>query len=474
MKQKITLDEVKKHKAVDSLWIILNNNVYDVTRMVASGTHPGGLDPLLLVAGNDATDAFNNYHPAYVQKRLAAYCIGELEPCDRTIDSALLHDYRDLQAAFESEGLHEINHWYFAKLYLWCAALLVLALGLTLLGSSTAVRLAGAATLGLFIQQILFLAHDAGHSGVTHQLVVDRWLGLLFGPLLTGISMVWWKHDHNMHHFATNSIQHDCHFCAMPVLAADTGMFRWFLSSLKAGQALQMISKWLVGHQDLTFFPVMFLVGRINLHLKGIFYVLGLICQRCKAEGMSFLLRVEGRHCVLDFAGCFVYFAWFSFLVSTLPCAWEQVLYVGIVHAVAGIIHLQICINHYPMPVFHGVPQEMVAGSVRKSWPSMHLSRTTNVECPTWMDWFHGGLHLQIEHHLWPRIPRHNLRAIQPRTIAFCKAHGIPYNSLPFFPAIWFLYDHMVKVAEEVQKLPSDQIPSIWDSITYKAACLEG
>lgn len=35
-----------------------------------------------------------------------------------------------------------------------------------------------------------------------------------------------------------------------------------------------------------------------------------------------------------------------------------------------------------------------------------------DVDCPTYLDWLHGGLHMQVSHHLFPRVPRHNLRAV--------------------------------------------------------------
>jgi len=33
-----------------------------------------------------------------------------------------------------------------------------------------------------------------------------------------------------------------------------------------------------------------------------------------------------------------------------------------------------------------------------------------NVKTHPWFDWVHIGLQFQIEHHLFPRLPRHNLR----------------------------------------------------------------
>jgi hypothetical protein len=34
-------------------------------------------------------------------------------------------------------------------------------------------------------------------------------IGLVVGPLLTGISTAWWKRNHNAHHVVTNSVTHD-------------------------------------------------------------------------------------------------------------------------------------------------------------------------------------------------------------------------------------------------------------------------
>jgi fatty acid desaturase len=38
-----------------------------------------------------------------------------------------------------------------------------------------------------------------------------------------------------------------------------------------------------------------------------------------------------------------------------------------------------------------------------------------------------GGLNYQIEHHLFPSMPRPNLRRSQPLIRSFCQQHGISY-----------------------------------------------
>jgi fatty acid desaturase len=39
-----------------------------------------------------------------------------------------------------------------------------------------------------------------------------------------------------------------------------------------------------------------------------------------------------------------------------------------------------------------------------------------------------GGLNYQIEHHLFPSMPRPNLRHARPVVQAFCAARGIAYH----------------------------------------------
>lgn len=55
MKQ-FSVGDVSHHKSEDDCWIILNNDVYDVTSFLHE--HPGGKDVLFKYAGQDATRGF--------------------------------------------------------------------------------------------------------------------------------------------------------------------------------------------------------------------------------------------------------------------------------------------------------------------------------------------------------------------------------------------------------------------------------
>jgi cytochrome b involved in lipid metabolism len=57
VQKQITMDEVSKHADQNSCWMVIDNNVYDVTSYVSQ--HPGG-DMILSGCGKDATSMFNN------------------------------------------------------------------------------------------------------------------------------------------------------------------------------------------------------------------------------------------------------------------------------------------------------------------------------------------------------------------------------------------------------------------------------
>ena len=63
----------------------------------------------------------------------------------------------------------------------------------------------------------------------------------------------------------------------------------------------------------------------------------------------------------------------------------------------------------------------------------MQVKGTINWSCPAWLDWLHGGLQFQIEHHLFPRMPRHNLRKASPHVQALCRELRLPYHMPSFF-----------------------------------------
>ncbi|XP_021107403.1 fatty acid desaturase 2 isoform X6 [Heterocephalus glaber] len=71
-----------------------------------------------------------------------------------------------------------------------------------------------------------------------------------------------------------------------------------------------------------------------------------------------------------------------------------------------------------------------------RDWFSSQLAATCNVEQSFFNDWFSGHLNFQIEHHLFPTMPRHNLRKVAPLVRSLCARHGIQYQEKPLLRAL--------------------------------------
>ena len=59
-----------------------------------------------------------------------------------------------------------------------------------------------------------------------------------------------------------------------------------------------------------------------------------------------------------------------------------------------------------------------------------------NVRAHPVTDFWYGGLNYQIEHHLFPPLPRNRLKAAQATVRTFCEARAIPYHET----SVWRAY----------------------------------
>jgi linoleoyl-CoA desaturase len=65
----------------------------------------------------------------------------------------------------------------------------------------------------------------------------------------------------------------------------------------------------------------------------------------------------------------------------------------------------------------------------RARWYVMQVEGARNFEVPLPVSILCGALNLQIEHHLFPRLPPNRLREIAPRVKALCEPHGVRYRT---------------------------------------------
>lgn len=449
-----SLDEIAEHDQPDDCWIIIQDNVYDLSKWVKF--HPGGHLPLENMAGHDATDAFENYHPNYVYtKKLPNFLIGRVKSSTKP-DSELMKDFRALRQRLLKEGKYETRASFYVWTGLWVASLFAAALYFTLTGETFNMRMLGAALLGCFWQQLAFLGHDLGHNAVTHVKRWDNFIGIVAGNVLGGVSLGWWKWSHNVHHIVTNSIDHDPDIQHLPIFAVTSAIFtegKFYSSFHEKWMVLDKVGQFLVSKQHILYYPVMAL-ARFNLYLQS-FILLG--------------SRERWQYKNLEWLGLIGFWVWFIALMRTLPTNGELVCYLLLSHAIAGVLHVQITLSHFSMPAYFGRPDYK---NDESCWVRKQLATSMNVYSYWWNDWFHGGLQFQIEHHLFPRLPRHNLRYAMPLVKELCRKHNVHYHQPGFFRANWEIIQGLRAAAVQAAKFPVEG--AFFQSMLWEGANARG
>jgi delta8-fatty-acid desaturase len=326
----------------------------------------------------------------------------------------IIQKYRLLDQRMRSEGLYKCNYTSYAIELSRYTFLFVMFL-ITL---HSAWYCTSALFLGLFWHQLVFTAHDAGHMGITHNFHVDSVIGMLIADHLGGLSLGWWKRNHNVHHIVTNSPEHDPDIEHMPFFA----ITHRFFQSLKSTYYNRIMTydpfaKLVVQYQHCLYYPIL-CFGRFNLYrLSWEYLILGLGPRKGPAWW----------HRWFEISGHLFFWYWFGYHVvyNCIPTFWSRVAFILISHAVTMPLHVQITLGHFAMST--------ADLGVNESFPQRMLRTTMDVECPQWLDFVHGGLQFQAIHHLYPRMPRHNLRRAQKLVQAFCNDVGIPYAIYGFY-----------------------------------------
>ncbi|KAG8056475.1 hypothetical protein GUJ93_ZPchr0002g23301 [Zizania palustris] len=238
----ISSDKLCAHAAADDLWICISGDVYDVTAWLPH--HPGGDLPLLMLAGQDATDAFATYHPPSVSLASA--------------------DFHRLLAQISSIGLFDRVGptpmvQVVGMLLLFCAALYCV-----IACTSPWAHLLSSGLISFVWIQSGWMGHDSGHHRITVHTALDRLLQVLSGNCLTVLGIAWWKFNHNTHHIACNSLDHDPDLQHMPLFVVSSKLFDIWSYFYEHTLVFDAASKLFIGYRHWTFYLVMCIV-RINL-----------------------------------------------------------------------------------------------------------------------------------------------------------------------------------------------------------------
>ncbi|MFJ8076343.1 fatty acid desaturase family protein [Streptomyces sp. NPDC096176] len=314
--------------------------------------------------------------------------------------------------------------WYTRGITVNLLALAAVITGVALTGGSWWVLLF-APLLALFSTRAAFFGHDAGHAQISGDRHTSRIIQLVHANLLLGMSQEWWNDKHNRHHANPNHIDKD------PDVAADVLVFTEKHTAGRAG-----LLGWLTRHQAWLFFPLTTLEG-IALKVYGFQAVFS---PRPAGRQSRKDRAVEGALLIAHLA------AYGTLLLTTMPVG--QAVLFALVHQMVLGLHLGMAFapNHKGM--------EMPDEETGKDWG--HLRRqvltSRNIRGGLVTDWFLGGLNYQIEHHLFPSMPRPHLRLVQPLVRAHCRSLGIPYTETGLVESYRQALTHLHEVGEPLRK----------------------
>jgi len=321
-------------------------------------------------------------------------------------------DYLELKRRVTQAGLLDRQYFYYALKIPSVVAMVAISVAVMVIFSGTLwIQMLNAVFLALTFTNLGFLGHDSGHRQMFKSVRNNDWVLLGVG-FLTGMTPSWWQDKHNTHHVSPNQLDID-------------GDIEVSLFAFTREQAMTMrgIGKLTVKHQAFLFYPLLTLTA-ISLLFGGIAY-------QIRKERMRYPITEP----VLVIAGLAAYLAVIFFFLGP----WYGAAFIVVHRALGGVYMGSVFApNHKGMPIL-GKDTEL-------DFLHQQVLTARNVQGSPIADFWYGGLNYQIEHHLFPNMPRNNLKKAQPIVRAFCQEQGITYHET----GVWQSHKEILGFLHEV------------------------
>lgn len=312
-------------------------------------------------------------------------------------------------------GLREAQPRFYISKAVFNAAALAGVVALALWSPHPAVLVASAVLFGFMLTQNGLLGHDVAHRQVFRRgrgIAIGGWI---LGNLLMGISYTWWTRKHNLHHANPNHITDDPD-ASYPILA----MF--------PDQVAQR-SMW----------------ARPIIAIQAYLYpVLGVfIFVTFRAPSIALLFRRKMPRRILQAIGLALHWTLFGLLLWQLG-GWPE--------ALTFLILSQVTFGLYNVSVFapNHKGMKMMSDDEPLDFLRTQVLTSRNVRGSRFVDFWYGGLNYQIEHHLFPSLPRNRLRDAQPLVEEFCAARGIAYHQTSLAGSYVEIFRHLKRASTGV------------------------
>jgi fatty acid desaturase len=324
-------------------------------------------------------------------------------------------DYAALSRQVRQAGLLDRRLRYYGWKITLTAAALVLGWAVFAVIGNSWWQLADAVFLAAVFGQFGFLGHDAGHGQVFRTRRANAVLGLACGNLGAGVSYDWWTSKHNRHHAHPNTEGAD------PDIAI--GALAFAPGSARTARGIQRL---VLRYQAYLVIPMLFLEA-LSLHAASIRRMTG---PRCRHRAWEAALL--GAH----FAACL------GAVFLVLPPV-KAVTFILVQQGLLGFyLGCSFAPNHKGMPI--------LAASDKTDFLRRQVVTARNVRGGRLTDFVLGGLNYQIEHHLFPSMPRPNLRRAQAMVAVFCADRGVAYMETSLLASYAQALGHLAAIGSDL------------------------
>jgi fatty acid desaturase len=301
-------------------------------------------------------------------------------------------EFAELRRLVRQEGLLERRPRYYLIKIAVLATLLGAGWGAFFAAGDSWYQVGVAVYLAVVFGQTAFLGHDAGHRQIFRSRRVNDAVGLVLGDLMIGLSYGWWTGKHNRHHAFPNLPGRDPDI-TIAVLAFTRDQAR----------AWRGPARILVRYQAYFFFPLL-LVEALSMHVIS----------------LAAVLRGRVRDRWLELPLLIVHFAGYLAAVLLVLSPLRAVVFVAVQQGLLGLyLGCAFAPNHKGMPV---LSEQETLDFLRRQ-----VITSRNVRGGRLVETMLGGLNYQIEHHLFPAMPRPCLRRCRVVVRAYCARIGVRY-----------------------------------------------
>ncbi|XP_055959083.1 acyl-CoA 6-desaturase [Patella vulgata] len=395
-----TWQEITQHDKRHDKWIVIDNEVYDITEW--SKRHPGGSKVISHYAGQDATHAFHAFHSdiSIPKKYLKIIHKGPVQ-ASNIKTAAIDTDFQNLRETVNKMGMFKPSYTFYTLNLLHVVVLDVLAYFVLRYFGTGWLPLLTSLIFTVIVQiQSAYLAHDFGHTSVFGtKYKIDDFMERICMGFMKGASAKWWNHMHFQHHAKPNVLNKDPDTRLDALFVVGDVMPAQIAEKKKNSMPYDWQHRYfpIIGPPFL--FPVYFLYA-LNRHIFT------------RREYLDFFFTV---------------------------CYWSRFFYLyGSVLGFGTAVAFQVVMRVFESSWFTWVSQSnhipmKIEEDDAKPWLRLQLNATCNVQPSFFNDWFTGHLDFQIEHHLFPTMPRHNLYKIAPIVKSLCEKHNLSYQVKPLF-----------------------------------------